>query len=53
MKRPLLGLMMEYIVGAAKRSTPIEMPTRKNLAKFELDPARWAVVIVLISSNCR
>jgi hypothetical protein len=40
--------MMEYIVGAAKRSTAIEKPIRKNLAGFELDPARWAVVIVII-----
>ena len=45
--------MMEYIVGAAKRSTAIEKPIRKNLAEFELDPARWAVVIVLIRESLR
>jgi hypothetical protein len=32
--------MMEYIFGAAKRSTPIGEPIRKNLAEFELDPQR-------------
>jgi hypothetical protein len=31
---------MEYIVGAAKRSTAIEKSIRKNLYEFELDPAR-------------
>jgi hypothetical protein len=39
--------MMEYIVGAAKRSTLIEIH-RKNFTQFELDPERWAVVIVII-----
>jgi hypothetical protein len=52
MKRTLLGLMLEYIFGAAKRSTPIESASGKTLIEFELDPTRWAVVIVLIRGHC-
>jgi hypothetical protein len=42
--------MMKYIVGAARRSTGIEIASGKPL-QFELDPNRWAVVIVFISDD--
>jgi hypothetical protein len=44
--------MMKYIVGAARRSTGIEISSGTPL-QFELDPNRWAVIIVFISDYRR